>query len=174
MGPRHLTRSNIARGKKYGERWQNFSLATVPSGKRSGDSIWIKYETIDIYQPSNRSRKPIRGKFHLITDISEDIKFGYKEGIYKITGKSIKDNRGNSLKKRERIFFPSGYDEPYIFSIDEEKDYNVILENQKETWERDKDRFDFSEKNPLSVGSLVYFKPETPQSNEEELLQIAY
>lgn len=135
----------------------NFTLATVPSGTKSGDKVWIQYEKIDRYR--NSRGRNIPGPFHLITAISSTAKSGYTEGIYKITGQSINHKR-QDLKKRERIFFPASGGTIYNFSQKEVDDYNYILEQQVERWEA-QGGFDLLERNPLSEGSLVYFVPES-------------
>lgn len=152
-------KSKAVKGKKKGEKdFQDFTLATVPPNTTSGDKVWIKYERIDEYQASRRT---IRSTFYLITDISSTPKSGYTEGIYKITGESIKkDKYGKSIKKRERIFFPADSSAICSFSKEEADDYKYILYKQIELWEKERD-FDFLEKEPLSKGSLVYFMPES-------------
>lgn len=87
----------------------------------------------------------------------------FKEGFFKLTGRSIIEN-----KKNERFFFEdAALDSAYAFSLDEQRKYNEIISNQNKNAQKEFTNSDsdiatqeISERKnyPLSVGHLVYFK----------------
>ncbi|MBW1992278.1 MAG: TIGR03986 family CRISPR-associated RAMP protein [Deltaproteobacteria bacterium] len=148
-------------------REKTITLASAPTGARSGQTVWIKGLDAEAYfSPTRQARgrppwiKPATGKFPVVTDISLSPKKGYLEGVFKITGQSI-DN-----KKRERVFAPKNPPVTFEFSLEEMENYNRILQGQLAEHDKRGD-FELTETEPLQVGSLIYFKP---QGNRATLL----
>jgi CRISPR-associated protein (TIGR03986 family) len=103
--------------------------------------------------------KPQPGPFRLVVPDSYPIGTAHT-GILKITGDNLKDVHGNSLRKRERFFYPVSPEQFVAFEEEEANEYNAILESQKKILEARPKQFEIRENESLQVGSLVYFYEE--------------
>lgn len=126
-------------------------IATAPAGATSGQEIWVRIITV-YRERFIKGRKVRVGPFHLITDITSSSMPGYRKGIYKITRDSIP-----LRKKRERVFLYKNPAPTYSFDAIEAENYQRILKRQLEEHTK-RGGFDLTERNPLQVGSLVYFE----------------
>lgn len=139
----------------------NYKIAKLAGNEHSGNKGKFNIQTIYRLMKTKKGKKIRVGPFKVATSYSS----GKIEGILKITGRSIPKR-----KKRERVFFNSG--NLYEFGIKEVYEYNRILEEQLETWEKDTKAFDLTEKKKLSVGSLVYFKEDNNKATKISRVEI--